>query len=113
MLNNDNFKSIIDVFSGMEEVDAIGIGGSSAAETSDSISDIDVYVFINSNISLEKRNEIIKPISSCYEIGCEYFGSGDEFFVDNNFSSNGKKYLSDTPWHLRIAKGVTKICKGP
>lgn len=82
MLNNDNFKSIIDVFSGMEEVDAIGIGGSSAAETSDSISDIDVYVFINSNIPLEKRNEIIKPISSCYEIGCEYFGSGDEFFVD-------------------------------
>ena len=37
----------------------------------------------------------------------------DEFFIDNNFSSNRKKYLSDTPWHLRIAKGVIKICKGP
>ncbi len=78
----DFFKTIINEFTKMEEVIAIGIGGSSAALTDDTTSDIDVYVFVSSNISLEKRNKIIKPISSCYEIGCEYFGAGDEFFVD-------------------------------
>ena len=46
------FELAINKFAQMEEVVAVGIGGSSAAETSDFISDIDVYVFVSSNIPL-------------------------------------------------------------
>lgn len=79
---NKVLKNIFDKFIEIPEVEAIAIGGSMTAKTSDLTSDIDVYIFSKSGISLDKRTEIIKPVSSKYEIGGEYFGSGDEFFVD-------------------------------
>ena len=54
-----------------------------SAETSDDNSDIDVYIFTKTYILIETRENIIKPISSKFEIGGEYFGSGDEFIFDN------------------------------
>ena len=75
-------EKIINDFIKFNEVEAIAIGGSSAAQTSDNISDIDVYVFVNKEISVPLREEIVKKYSSNYEVGGEYFGAGDEFFVD-------------------------------
>lgn len=75
-------EKIINDFIKFNEVEAIAIGGSSAAHTSDNISDIDVYVFVNKEISVPLREEIVKKYSSNYEVGGEYFGAGDEFFVD-------------------------------
>lgn len=75
-------EEIINKFVKFDEVEAIAIGGSSAAKTSDSISDIDVYVFVKKDIPISQREEIVKKYSSKYEVGGEYFGSGDEFFVD-------------------------------
>lgn len=57
--------------------------GAVSAETSDDNSDIDVYIFTKTYILIETRENIIKPISSKFEIGGEYFGSGDEFIFDN------------------------------
>ncbi len=57
--------------------------GALSAETSDDNSDIDVYIFTKTDILIETRENIIKPISSKFEIGGEYFGSGDEFIFDN------------------------------
>lgn len=74
-------KQIFDKYIEIPEVESIAIGGSVMAKTSDVCSDIDVYIFSNDNIPLEKRNLIIKPISDKYEIGGEYFGSGDEFLL--------------------------------
>lgn len=75
-------KEILERFANLEEVKSIAIGGSSAAKTDDNKSDIDVYIFSQTEIPIYKREKIIKPISSKYEIGGEYFGSGDEFFAD-------------------------------
>lgn len=75
-------EKIINEFVKFDDVEAIAIGGSSATKTSDSISDIDVYVFVKKNIPVSQREEIVKKYSSKYEVGGEYFGSGDEFFVD-------------------------------
>lgn len=75
-------EKFINEFVKFDEVEAIAIGGSSAAKTSDNISDIDVYVFVKKNIPVSQREEIVKKYSSKYEVGGEYFGSGDEFFVD-------------------------------
>ncbi len=79
----DNFlEKILKQYATSTDIEAIAIGGSTTAKTSDTISDIDIYIFSKENIPIEARKNIIKPISSKYEIGCEYFGSGDEYFVD-------------------------------
>ena len=40
------------------------------------------YIFIDKDIPVIERENLIKQYSSKYEVGGEYFGSGDEFFVD-------------------------------
>ncbi len=82
MMSNKLFEEITDEYKKIDKVKAIAIGGSSANKTADMISDIDLYVFVDSDIPLQNRLELIKKYSSKFEAGCEYFGSGDEFFVD-------------------------------
>lgn len=78
----DNIKEILEKYIKIKEVKAIAIGGSTTAKTFDKASDIDIYVFSDTEIPLKNREEIIKPISSKYEIGGHYFGEGDEFLYD-------------------------------
>lgn len=81
-MNNKLFKNIIDEYKQLPEVQAIAIGGSTAGNTSDNNSDIDIYIFITKDISIEKRLTLTKQYSKNYEVGGEYFGPGDEFFVE-------------------------------
>ena len=76
------FYSIIDEFKQFKQVEAIATGGSQKAKTADRMSDIDTYVFVERNIPVEDRLKLIKKYSTKYEAGCEYFGPGDEFWVD-------------------------------
>ena len=75
-------NSILGKFSRLPNVRSVAIGGSGVNSTSDSLSDIDVYVFTEKDIPVQQRENIIKEYSSEYEAGGEYFGPGDEFFVD-------------------------------
>ena len=75
-------QNIIDEYKKFDETVSIGIGGSSASKYSDNESDIDIYIFIEKDIDIKKRNKLVKKYSTKYETGCEYFGSGDEFLVD-------------------------------
>ena len=79
---DNTFDNIIEEFKNFSQVSAISIGGAEKANTADNKSDIDLEIFVDRGIPVEKRLEIIKKYSSKYEAGCEYFGSGDEFFVD-------------------------------
>lgn len=76
-------NELIEKFKNFEQVQAIAVGGSSAAQTCDKNSDIDVYVFVTQDIPVAKRKEIIQKCSTNFEVGGEYFGSGDEFLVDD------------------------------
>lgn len=75
--------SILEKYAKLDEVEAVALGGSSAAKTSDKSSDIDIYIFVRNDISLEVREQFVKDISSKYEVGGEYFGPGDEYYVDD------------------------------
>lgn len=79
---NECFNRIIDEYKNFSEVKAIALGGSGVNNTSDNLSDIDVYIFIEKDIAVKNREKLVKQYSSKYEVGGEYFGSGDEFFVD-------------------------------
>lgn len=76
------FDEIIEKHKSFPEVVAIAVGGSGANKTADVLSDIDLYVFVEKDIPVFCRNELIKKYSSKFEVGGEYFGSGDEFWVD-------------------------------
>ena len=76
------FEEIIEKYNSFPEVVAIAVGGSGANKTSDVLSDIDLYVFVEKDIPISCRKELVKGYSSKFEVGGEYFGSGDEFFVD-------------------------------
>ncbi len=75
-------EEIVNQYIDLQEVEAVAIGGSTTVKTSDKNSDIDIYIFSKTNVSIEVRENIIKSISSKYESGCEYFGAGDEYLVD-------------------------------
>lgn len=79
---NECFNRIIDEYKNFSEVKAIALGGSGVNDTSDNLSDIDVYIFVEKDIAVKNREKLVKQYSSKYEVGGEYFGSGDEFFVD-------------------------------
>lgn len=81
--HKDIFSDILKGFQNFPQVKAIAVGGSGANKTSDCLSDIDIYVFIEKEIPLAKREYIVKQYSTKHEVGGEYFGSGDEFFVDS------------------------------
>ena len=95
------FKEIIDEYQKYEGVKAIAIGGSSAGKSSDAMSDIDFYVFTEKDIPLEDREKFIPKYSSKHEIGGEYFGSGDEYFVDKM-----NKQLDVMYWGVNWFEGI-------
>lgn len=76
-------NEIINEYKAFSQVRAIAFGGSGAAKTSDKMSDVDIYVFIERDIPVLEREKLVKKYSTKYEVGGEYFGSGDEYLVDN------------------------------
>ena len=98
-------NSILNQYTKLPQVKAIALAGSSLAKTADKSSDIDVYVFTKEDIPLKFREELIKPISSKYEIGGEYFGSGDEFYVDKMGKQLDVMYWN-TDWFENTVKNI-------
>ncbi len=57
----DNFlEKILKQYATSTDIEAIAIGGSTTAKTSDTISDIDIYIFSKENIPIETRKNITK-----------------------------------------------------
>lgn len=98
-------NDILNKFVDLKEVEAIALGGSTTTKTSDNKSDIDVYIFSNSDIPIEKRIHILKPISSKHDIGGEYFGSGDEAWIDELNQQLDLMYWNMS-WFENIIKNV-------
>lgn len=98
------FSEILNRFQNFSQVETIAVGGSISAKTCDNKSDIDIYIFVNENIPVKEREELIKKYSSKYEAGGEYFGSGDEFFVEG-FAQLDVMYWNTT-WFKECVQNV-------
>ena len=99
------FNTIMQEFQNFSQVKAIAVGGSTSVKTSDNKSDVDVYIFVEQDIPINARKNIIKKFSSKYEVGCEYFGSGDEFLVDSLNLQLDIMYWN-TNWFENIVENV-------
>lgn len=99
------YNKIIEHFKKFPQVQAIAIGGSASAKTNDKTSDIDIYVFTNKDIPVSEREKIIKNYSEKYEVGGEYFGSGDEFLEKESDTVFDMMYWN-TNWFENIVDNV-------
>ena len=54
------FNTIMQEFQNFPQLKAIAVGGSTSAETSDNKSDVDVYIFVEQDIPINKKKNIIK-----------------------------------------------------
>lgn len=99
------FDEILNNFKQFPQVEAIAIGGSGNAGTSDKFSDIDVYIFIENEIPVNERLNLIKKYSSKYDVGGEYFGPGDEFWVDKMNCQLDVMYI-DKKWITSVVQNV-------
>ncbi len=100
-----SIDSIIGKYSRLDGVKAIGIGGSRAAKSSDPTSDYDIYLFTEKEPDVKDRLAIVKAVSSKYEVGSDYFGPGDEYFVDEENVEFDVMFF-DATWFEGIVRSV-------
>lgn len=76
---NNIFKEL----AGLEQVEAIALGGSRSGDNYDDKSDYDVYVYITAPISEEIRKNILNKYCSYMEIGNHYWEYEDNCVLNN------------------------------
>lgn len=82
-------------FSACPQVVAIALGGSESSKASDELSDLDLYVYTLSEISLDTRTNIAQEFATRIEINNSFWEPGDEW-IDNN-SGRGVDLMYRTP----------------
>ncbi|MBI6872395.1 DUF4037 domain-containing protein [Clostridium aciditolerans] len=90
-------EEIINRFSKLPQVEAITLAGSTAFQTEDENSDIDIDVYINSDISVFEREIIAKEFADYMEIDNQFWGPGDEWKLRNSEKAIDIIYL-DMKW---------------
>jgi predicted nucleotidyltransferase len=66
-------------YGNLPQVEAVALGGSLAAGTADAGSDIDLYVYLNAEISVEARAAIAKTAAEHAEVNNQFWEPGDEW----------------------------------
>lgn len=90
-------EEIINRFSKLPQVEAITLAGSTAFQTEDENSDIDIDVYINSDIPVFEREIIAKEFADYMEIDNQFWGPGDEWKLRNSEKAIDIIYL-DMKW---------------
>ena len=93
----ENILPVINEFKKIENVKAIVLSGSRTANSSDEISDYDIYIYSDAEINLDERTKIAKMFSDKYEIDNRFFGPGDEWILRNSDIQIDVMYRS-TEW---------------
>lgn len=71
-------KAIVSRFAALEEVEGILLAGSLTTNTQDEYSDIDLYVYENAEIPLDKRDKISKEFTSYIELNNQFWETEDD-----------------------------------
>ncbi len=82
MKNREILELMVEDYKIMQEVEAIVLGGSSTANTSDNHSDFDIYIYYKGHEpNVEKRRTIAEKYSDNPEIDNHYFETGDVYVL--------------------------------
>lgn len=75
-------QKISNLFAELPQVEAVCLAGSQRSGSTDSASDIDLYIYTRAEIPLEIRRQIVERSggASKANLGLEYWGPGDEWY---------------------------------
>ena len=79
--NHEILTEMIEHYKKLKEVESIGLGGSSTANTADNKSDYDIYIYGKSEPSVDERRKIAEKYADKPEIDNHYFETGDTFIL--------------------------------
>jgi predicted nucleotidyltransferase len=72
-------QEIAERFRSYEEVEAIAISGSLASGRATELSDMDLYIYLTRDLTVEQRREMVVPYASQWQ-HVDYWGPADVFF---------------------------------
>jgi len=102
-------QNIADLFAALPQVEAVALGGSrgKGPGTSDSASDIDLYVYTHGDIPLELRREFVEKAGGAAraDLNLNYWGLGDEWLHAPTGIEVDVNYF-DTSW---MEEQVTRV----
>lgn len=79
--NHEILMEMIEHYKTLKEVESIGLGGSSTANTADNKSDYDIYIYGKSEPPVDERRKIAEKYADKPEIDNHYFETGDTFVL--------------------------------
>ncbi len=79
MNNQEILMQMVEDYKQLPEVEAIVLGGSSSAKSSDNLSDFDIYIYCTTEPDIQSRREIAMKYSNNPEIDNHYFECGDAY----------------------------------
>jgi predicted nucleotidyltransferase len=102
MNHHNNFilttaHTLAELYAAQSPVEAVALGGSRSARTSDAQSDIDLYVYCSSELPLATRAAIVEARAARAEIGNSFFESGDEW-LERHSGISLDVMFRDTRW---------------
>lgn len=88
-------ENIAAKFSSLPQVVAIALAGSQTAEVSDDLSDLDFYVYVQSEVPIDTRATIAREFANRIEINNQFWEPGDEWLAVS--SGHGVDIMYRTP----------------
>lgn len=82
-IEDKNLLALLEALKEIENIDCIALGGSRVSGNNDSMSDYDLYVYCNDEITYEERSKAITPHCSQAEICNHYWESEDNCIMNN------------------------------
>ena len=79
--NQEILAELVENYKKLEEVESIGLAGSSTANTADNKSDYDIYIYGKTEPPTEDRRKIAEKYADKPEIDNHYFETGDTFIL--------------------------------
>ena len=78
MKNYDFFMdSFIEELSKFDEIEGVLLSGSLTSKTTDDYSDIDLYIYLNRDLSVDKRDALISKYSLQKEVNNQFWETED------------------------------------
>ena len=89
-------KIIATKFSSLPQVVAVALAGSQTAKVSDDFSDVDLYIYVQEEISIDIRTSIAREFAERIEINNQFWEPGDEWIATSDRLGIDIMYRSPT-----------------
>ena len=110
-MNDQLFRQTIERFERFEEVDAIVLGGSRASGKYDSYSDYDLYIYLNNDLSVEKRKAALSPTCKYLGLSKAYWGAYWDDCIFNNVIPIEITYETINGTRQKLRKNIVSVCR--